>query len=58
MQNNLRFFRQLGRRPRAWVSYYAYGCLYDSAVCVVYRCPVVNGVPLVQHAWQHKVLPA
>ena len=58
MQNSDSIFRQLGRRRRAWISYESYGCLYDSTVCIVYRCPVVDGVPVVRLSWQHKVIPA
>ncbi|MBX2920222.1 MAG: hypothetical protein KF741_13340 [Ferruginibacter sp.] len=47
-----------GRRRRQWVSYFFYGCLYNAQVCVIMRCPVVNGVALVHLAWQHKIIPA
>jgi hypothetical protein len=60
MSSHIAFFRQ-GidlRRPRKWVSWLSTGCLYDSMVHVVYRCPVVNGVPLVHLSWQHKIVPA
>ncbi|MBX2888010.1 MAG: hypothetical protein KF829_05105 [Ferruginibacter sp.] len=46
------------RRRRQWVSFLVTGCHYSRLVHVVYRCPVVAGVPLVHLAWQHKVVPA
>ncbi len=47
-----------GRRRRQWVSWLSTGCLHGSLVHVVFRCPVVGGVPLVHLSWQHKVVPA
>lgn len=47
-----------GRRRRQWVSWLSTGCLHGSLVHVVFRCPVVAGVPLVHLSWQHKVVPA
>jgi hypothetical protein len=52
------FFSSNGRRRRPWVSFIEYGCDYDIVVCVVYRCPVKNGVPLLHLRWQHKIVPA
>ncbi len=47
-----------GRRRRQWVSFLVTGCHYSSLVHVVYRCPVVAGVPLVHLAWVHRIVPA
>ena len=58
MKQNVVFFHQLRRRRRAWVSYSIVGCLYDTAVCIIYRCPVVAGIPQLRLSWQHKILPA
>ncbi len=60
MSSHIAFFRQgfAPRRPRKWVSWLSTGCLHDRMVHVVYRCPVVAGVPLVHLSWQHKVVPA
>jgi hypothetical protein len=46
------------RRRRSWVSFIIVGCHYDSLVYAVYRCPVVNGVPMHHLAWLHKIVPA
>ena len=47
-----------GRRRRQWVSFVTTGCLYNSFVYVVYRCPVKAGVPLYHLAWVHRIVPA
>lgn len=47
-----------GRRRRQWVSFLVTGCHHSSLVHVVYRCPVIAGVPLVHLAWVHRIVPA
>lgn len=47
-----------GRRRRQWVSYFFYGVLYNKPVCVIMRCPVVNGIAMGHLAWQHKIIAA
>jgi len=46
-----------GRR-RKWVSYTFVGCYYNRLVYVTYRCPLINGVPMVHLSWLHKMSPA
>ena len=54
MSRGFPFYR---RRPRRWLSYCYYGCLYDRIVLVVMRCPVINGAPAYHLAWQHAIRP-
>lgn len=51
-------FAILKRKKRKWISYCYYGCLYNEVVKVVMRCPMVDGIALINLAWQHKIVVA
>ena len=50
-------FRSPDRKKRKWISYTYYGCHNDQIVMVVMRCPLVDGIALVNLSWQHKLVP-